>query len=145
MLLSLWLLATPAQAAPAWTLVMPFGVPQFTHGKQKRGLLYAGLQFVGVSASTVATMRAYSYANAGNDQLYLTWRMISAGTVAFSAAGWFASALDGSRLHQLELEAYGLAQGARDWDRWQASSVSTLQPRAWGVALPAVPLFDPGP
>ena len=103
MLLTLWLLATPAQASPAWTLVVPFGVPQFAHGKRKRGLLYAGLQAVGLSASTVATVRTYGYASAGNDQLYLTWRMISAGTVAFTAAAWFASSLDGSRLHQLEL------------------------------------------
>ncbi len=118
MLLSLWLLVAPVQAGPAWTLVVPFGVPQFTHGKRKRGLLYGGLQFVGVSASAVATVRAYGYANAGNDDLYLTWRMISAGTVAFTAASWFASAVDGSRLHQLELEAYGLAGNARAWDRW---------------------------
>jgi hypothetical protein len=148
LLLTLWLLATPAQASPAWTLVVPFGVPQFAHGKRKRGLLYAGLQAVGLSASTVATVRTYGYASAGNDQLYLTWRMISAGTVAFTAAAWFASSLDGSRLHQLELEAYGLAQGARDWDHWHspgahshgpsALSSQSFSPRptSWGVVLP---------
>ena len=136
MLLSLWLLATPAQASPAWTLVVPFGVPQFAHGKRKRGLLYAGLQAVGLSASAVATLRTYGYASAGNDRLYLTWRMISAGTVAFTAAAWFASSVDGSRLHQLELEAHGLAQGARDWDRWHHPLTFSVAPTSWGVALP---------
>jgi len=135
LLLSLWLLATPAQAGPAWTLVVPFGVPQFVHKKRKRGLLYGGLQLAGLSASTVATFRSYGYANAGNDDLYLTWRLISAGTVAFTAAAWFASALDGSRLHQLELEAYGLTQSARAWDSWHTHTSPTFYTVGWGVDL----------
>jgi hypothetical protein len=136
LLLSLWLLVSPVQAGPAWTLVVPFGVPQFAHRKRGRGLLYAGLQLVGLSTSVVASIQAYGYANAGNEDLFQTWRLISAGTVAFTAGAWFASILDGSRLHQLELEAYGLAYGRAEWDRWRWHQTSFELIDGWGVFQP---------
>lgn len=139
MLLSLWLMAAPAEAAPAWTILVPFGVPQFTHRRRGRGFVFGGLQAVGLTTSTFATLAAFGYADAGNEDLYLAWRLASAGTVAFTAAAWFASVIDGSRLHQLELEAYGLAQNAQAWDLWHQPPFTLSTAPTWGLPLPVYP------
>ena len=85
------------------------------------GALFAGLQVIGIGATSVATAQVYRYADSEDGDLYLTWRMISSGTVAFTAASWFASSLGGSRLHQLELEHRGLA--GRQWQSWQTTAM----------------------
>ncbi len=103
LLLSLCLLDTPAAAAdPGWFLVMPFGVPQFTHGKPGRGVVYAGLQGALIGGAVWSSMEMLEAGLAGEVDRDLTFRLISAGFVAAASGAWLASAIDGSRLHQLE-------------------------------------------
>ena len=139
MLLSLWLLSAPAAAAPGWTLALPLGVPQFVHGRPGMGALFAGLQVIGIGATAVATSQVYRYADSEDGDLYLTWRMVSSGTVAFTAAAWFASALGGSRLHQLELEHRAAA--GRAWPSRQPAAM--FDPSLEGLDL-GVPLSGGG-
>ena len=121
MLLALLALAPPALAAenpniaPGITVVLPLGVPQFAQGRSKRGFIYGGLQLAGGALTTTALMRMRTLAADGTDiEAELTWRMVSAGSTAFTAGAWFASTLDASRYRQLQLEQ--LQEATMAWD-----------------------------
>jgi len=97
------LLAAPAQAGPVWTLVMPLGVPQFTHQKPLRGLAYGGAQAAlgGVAVWSSLEMREAALTEDFERELPL--RMVSAIAIGGFAATWLASSIDGSRLHDQEM------------------------------------------
>lgn len=128
MLLALLALAPPALAAetpniaPGITVVLPLGAPQFAQGRSRRGLIYGGLQLAGGALTVTSLMRMRTLAGTGTDiDAELTWRMVSAGSTAFTAGTWFASTLDASRYRQLQLEqmqeatmAWDLARAVRD-------------------------------
>jgi len=102
-----------------WTTVLPFGIPQFAQGEATRGWTYAGIQAVGVVASIYTGLEMRELALAGEIDRELTYRLVSAGTVAVTALTWFASVVDGSNMR---IEAIDRAQAARDWDMSQQTA-----------------------
>jgi hypothetical protein len=103
-----------------WTTLLPFGIPQFAQGESKRGWIYAGVQGVGLAASIYTGLEMRRLAVEGEIDRELTYRLISAGTVAVTALTWFASVVDGSNMR---IESIDRAQSARDWERVQRSAL----------------------
>lgn len=148
-----WLLLASVFAAPAarageeagvpptWTVVVPFGVPQFSHGARAPGLAFGGAQVAGVGLAGVAGARMWSLASAGEVERELVWRQVGAGAVAVSAGAWFASVVHGSRLHD---QAQERLEAVQAWDRGQplplpASSSPAPGVEPTGNATPGVP------
>ena len=102
-----------------WTTVLPFGIPQFAQGEPTRGWTYAGIQAVGVAASIYTGLEMRELALAGEVDRELTYRLVSAATVAVTALTWFTSVVDGSNMR---IEAIDRAQAARDWDMSQQTA-----------------------
>lgn len=97
------LLLSTAMAGPGWTLVMPFGVGLYTHGKPVRGTIYAGTQAGGIALAVSGSLVGDQALVAGDNDSALTWRYITLGGASFAVASYFVALLDGSRVHQLEL------------------------------------------
>ena len=125
MLLSLLLLTNPAQAeapeaAPtlgqprAFTIVMPFGTPQYVLGRPKAGLSFMSAQLVGFGFGAFASARMWQSFEAEDYEAERSWRMASWGGIATGSAAYFGSVLHGSRLYQLQGEQ--LAASARAWE-----------------------------
>jgi len=104
-----------------WTTVLPFGIPQFVQGESRRGWIYAGIQGVGLAASIYTGIEMRRLALEGEIDRELTYRLVSAGSVAVTALTWFVSVVDGSNLR---IEAIDRAQAARDWDETQRSAIA---------------------
>jgi hypothetical protein len=108
-----------ATEVPAvWTLAMPLGVPQFTHGEKTRGLQFGGVQAVGIGATVYSQMKMLELAQSddpgGREEL--GWRRASVAGSAVTGLAWLASVIDGSRLHDAALEGAAMAESARAWD-----------------------------
>ena len=103
-----------------WTTVLPFGIPQFAQGESNRGWIYAGIQGVGLAASIYTGLEMRRLAVAGEIDQELTYRLISAGTVAVTAITWFVSVVDGSNMR---IESIERTRAARDWERSQRSAI----------------------
>ncbi|HND34240.1 MAG TPA: hypothetical protein PLA94_29765, partial [Myxococcota bacterium] len=71
------LLLSTAMAGPGWTLVMPFGVGLYTHGKPVRGTVYAGTQAAGIAVAVSGSLLGDQATVAGDDQTALTWRFVT--------------------------------------------------------------------
>lgn len=97
------LLLSTAMAGPGWTLVMPFGVGLYTHGKPVRGTVYAGTQAAGIAVAVSGSLVGDEATIAGDDQTALTWRFVTLGGASLGVVSYFVSLLDGSRVHQLQL------------------------------------------
>lgn len=111
--------AAESHLAPGFTVVLPLGVPQLAEGRTRRGLIYGGLQLAGLGLTTTALVQMRSLAVSGDDlEAELRWRMISAGSTAFTAGTWFASTLEASRYRQVQLEQMQTALVA--WDAARA-------------------------
>ena len=135
-LLGLLLAAAPANAGAVWTLVMPFGLPQFTHERPGRGAIYLGSQLAMGGLATWSSIELWEAAEAEDFDRELRHRMISAGAVAGVCASWLVSVIDGARLHQLEVEGVTLSQAPHGRASWSA-----LDPFAAPAgALPPGPL-----
>lgn len=112
--------AAESDLAPGFTVILPLGVPQLAEGRTRRGLIYGGLQLAGLGLTTTALVQMRSLAVSGNDiEAELRWRMVSAGSTAFTAGSWFASTLDASRYRQVQIEEMQAALMA--WDAARAS------------------------
>jgi hypothetical protein len=110
----LLLLASSVLAsAPGWALA-PFGVGVYTHGHPERGAVYTATQALGFGATIAASLLAGPAAEDGNDALVGTYGAIAAVGVTMGAGSWFVSAMDASRLHQLE--STEAAARVRAWD-----------------------------
>lgn len=111
------LLSGPAHAAPAWTQILPLGVPQLAQGRPKPALVFGAPQALGGAASiwAISEMREASFA--GDIDRELNLRLVSMGTVTFTAAFWFASVVESAN-HAEQAEAQAQAAMA-----WQASRV----------------------
>ena len=128
MLLSLLLLLSPARAAEdtgpqlhqprAFTIVMPFGTPQYVMGRPKAGAIFTGAQLAGFGFGTFASVRMWQSFNAEDYDAERSWRMASWAGIATGGAAYFGSVLHGSRLYQLQGEQMELA--ARQWETQQA-------------------------
>ena len=104
------LLAAPANAGAVWTVVMPLGVPQFTHQKPLRGVAYGSVQLALGGVATWSSLEMREAALAEDVGRELPLRMVSAGAIAGFAATWLISSIDGSRLHDIEaMDAEDLA------------------------------------
>ncbi len=117
----IWLLAiSSALAAPPGWALAPFGVGVYVHGHPGRGAAYTATQAAGFGAAIAASVLAGPAADDGDLSGVATYGTIAAGGAALGIASWFASALDASRLH--ELEAAETAARVRAWDaaRWSA-------------------------
>ncbi len=106
-----------AEPPPTWTVVMPLGVPQFTHGEPKRGLVFGGLQAAAIGTTVFAQLRALELGQSDNSgsREELTWRVVSSASTGLACLGWLASVIDGSRLHDAALAPS--AAGAREWEQ----------------------------
>ena len=114
-----WLCMGLAAAEPpgTWTVVMPLGIPQFTHGEPKRGFVFGGLQAAAFGTTVFAQMRMLDLGqsdDAGGDE-ELTWRVVSGASTGLAGLGWLASVIDGARLHDAALAP--AAASARDWEQ----------------------------
>ena len=113
---------------------MPLGIPQFAHGKPGRGALFGGLQTAGIVTSTVATIKMIELSQVGSPEAVdeeITWRLVSVGSVALTGATWFASVIDGARLHDAaRAEAQARADSVRHWDTRPQGLVVTRE-TAW--------------
>jgi hypothetical protein len=97
---------------------MPLGVPQFTHGEKKRGLLFGGIQALGTGTTVLAQVQMLELAQSddpgGLEEL--GWRRTSVVGSAVTGLAWLGSVIDGSRLHDAALEGAAMAESARTWD-----------------------------
>jgi hypothetical protein len=129
MLLSLLLLTRPALAADpegapelhqprAFTIVMPFGTPQYVMGRPKAGLAFTGAQLAGFGFGTFASVRMWQAFEAEDYEAERSWRMASWGGIASGSAAYFGSVMHGSRLYQLQGEQ--MAASATSWQTQQA-------------------------
>jgi hypothetical protein len=123
MLVALATLAIPSARAaesgadarqPVWTLVMPFGVPQFFQHKRGAGIGYAAVQAAGTGLAAYSTARMWSLAEAGEVDQELRWRMVSFGAVSVMGAGWFASSTHAAHVYRYQGDE--LAARARAWE-----------------------------
>jgi hypothetical protein len=103
-----------------WATVLPFGIPQFIQGESKRGWIYASVQAVGVAGSIYTGLEMRRLAEAGDVDEELTYRLISAATVAVTALTWFGSVVDGSNMR---IESIERASAAREWESAQRSAI----------------------
>ena len=106
-----------AEPPATWTVVMPLGVPQFTHGETRRGVLFGGLQAAAIGATVYAQLRALelSQSDDSGGKEELTWRVVSGASTGLAGLSWLASVIDGSRLHDAALAPS--AAGAREWEQ----------------------------
>src|SRR5688500_8716788 len=110
------LLSAALAAPPGWTLA-PFGVGIYVHGKPVRGATYTATQAVGIAALTWATVEGHAAAEAEDDAAFASWQALSIAGVSLAAGSYLVSVLDGSRLHDLELEGVNARNRVRAWDR----------------------------
>jgi hypothetical protein len=112
-----------AEVPAVWTVAMPLGVPQFTHGEKKRGLQFGGIQAVGIGTTVYSQVQMLELARSddpgGLEEL--GWRRASAVGSAVTGLAWLASVIDGSRLHDAALEGAAKAESVRAWDGVVAS------------------------
>lgn len=115
------LLSTASASPPGWSLA-PLGIGVYVHGKPVRGAAYSLTQAAGITTLSLATVNAYAAAEAEDDAGFARWQGISIAGVSVTALSYLASVLDGSRLHELELEDEGKAARLRveTWDHARA-------------------------
>ena len=119
MLIAGWMCMGLALAEPpgTWTVVMPLGIPQFSHGESKRGWVFGGVQAAAIGTTVFAQVRALELAQSdesgGKEEL--TWRVVSGATTGLAGLTWLASVIDGARLHDEALAPS--AAGAREWEQ----------------------------
>jgi hypothetical protein len=117
------LLSLAAAKPPVWSLV-PFGVGVYVHGKPVRGAVYTATQAAGFATLTVATIKAYEAAEVEDEDTFAQWQTISIAGVTVAVSSYLIGALDGSRLHEIEMENNAAADRVRQWDVARASAVS---------------------
>ena len=108
--------AEEIKVASPWAMVLPFGVPQFATQRTKLGLVFGGLQAIGVAGAVYSGVEMIRFAEEGEVDQELLMRDISKYSVALTGAMWLASVIDGSRARDVALEK---AQAARNWERQQ--------------------------
>jgi hypothetical protein len=116
------LLSAALAAPPGWTLA-PFGVGVYVHGKPVRGAVYTATQAAGIATLTVATIKGYAAAEAEDDSEFASWQALSIAGVSLAATSYLASVLDGSRLHDLELEGANAKDRVQAWERSRAHAL----------------------
>ena len=102
-----------------WTVAMPLGIPQFTLHAPRRGLLFGGIQVLGIGATVYASLEMLELSQSddpGGDK-ELAWRQASAASTAIVGLTWLVSGIDGSRAHDEALaRSQAMRVSARDWD-----------------------------
>lgn len=120
-MLPLALLSAALAAPPGWTLA-PFGVGVYVHGKPGRGVAYSLTQAAGIATLSVATVEAYAAAAAEDDATFEQWQGVSMAGVSVAAVSYLVSVLDGSRLHDLEIQSGEARARVIEWDRAMAGA-----------------------
>lgn len=120
------LLSGPAVAAPGWTQVLPLGVPQLAQGRPKAALAFGAPQLLGAAASTWAISEMTEAALAQEIDRELNLRLISMGTVTFTAAFWFASVVESANHAE---QAQAQAQAAMAWQSSRVELTSSVSER----------------
>lgn len=120
MTLLLALLLTPPATAeeprqPGWTLVLPFGAPQYIQRRPGWGAGFMTAQALGVGGAVWSGVAIERAVEAEDYERELQLRAVSAVTVGLTAASWFGSVLDGARYYQLQGEQ--MAAQAQAWRR----------------------------
>ena len=110
----LLLLSSAIAAPPAWNLC-PFGVGVYLHDRPARGVLYTATQVLGWTALGVASWQGSQYNEVDDPADYYRWETVGAIGASVGFGSWIVSAVDGGRLHELEVE--GNAARLRAWDQ----------------------------
>ena len=108
----------------AWTMILPFGVPQFATDRTRLGLALGGLQALGVAGAVYSGVEMVRLAEEGEVDQELAMREISAVSVALSGAMWLASVIDGSNAREVALKK---AQAARLWDQQKPLQTAAIE------------------
>lgn len=116
------LLSLASAKPPEWSLV-PFGVGVYVHGKPVRGVAYSATQAAGIATLTVATVKAYEAAEAEDEDTFAQWQTVSIAGVTVAVTSYLIGALDGSRLHELEMANEAAADRVREWDVARATVI----------------------
>lgn len=137
-LVALFLVTPTAQAEEsqnipsAWTMVLPFGGPQFATDRNKLGFVFGGLQLAGAGSAIYSGLEMVRLAESGEPEdvdQELRFRTLSAVSVGIAAAAWLASVMDGSHARDVAVER---AQSARAWESSQPQR-GVLEPKALWV------------
>ncbi|MEC7240111.1 MAG: hypothetical protein VXW32_02635 [Myxococcota bacterium] len=109
---------------PAWTMVLPFGTPQFATDRSRLGLVLGGLQAVGVAGAVYSGVEMVRLAEEGEVDQELAMRELSAVSVALTGAMWLASVIDGSNAREVALKK---AESARLWDQQNSTRTAAVE------------------
>ena len=120
------LLSGPAVAAPGWTQILPLGVPQLAQGRPKPALVFGAPQALGAAASVWAITEMREASFAGEIDRELNLRLVSMGTVTFTAAFWFASDVESANHAE---QAQAQAQAALAWQSSRVELTSSVSER----------------
>lgn len=110
-------------AAPPVLNVLPFGVGVYAHKKPLRGVIYTVTQAGGAGLWYGATWPARYAADIGDDATVQRWQGVLIGAATLTIGSYIVSIIDGSRLHDLEVEGQAF--------RWDSP-----EPLRVGLALP---------
>lgn len=133
MFLPLVLIPTSLAAAPLLNL-LPLGVGVYAHGRPVRGIMYTAVQAGAATTWTVATLQTWQAETDGRESDVKRGQAICVGAASLTLASYLVSVLDGSRLHELEVEAKGGQAWLTPPDRYAVGFV----PPALGPALPGL-------
>ncbi len=120
------LLSNPAVAAPGWTQILPLGVPQLAQGRPKPALVFGAPQALGLAGSVWAITEMREASFAGEIDRELNLRLVSMGTVTFTAAFWFASVVESANHAE---QAQDQAQAAMAWQSSRVELTSSVSER----------------
>ena len=109
----------------AWSMVAPFGVPQFLNDRNALGFTFGGLQVLGIGGAVYSGIRMRDLAVEGDVDAELRMRTLSVWAVGTAGAAWLASVIDGSHARDVALEK---AQSARAWEASMGHGISGQRP-----------------
>ena len=123
-LLAAVLAPAPARAGDLWTVVLPFGLPQFVQHRPIAGAAYAAVQGAGAAGAVWTGLALGNALDEEQGERFDRWRLPNALCVTALAGGWFVSAVDA--LHARDVASREQADRARAWDAARVEAVAAL-------------------
>lgn len=137
MFLLLALVPSTLAASPLLNL-LPLGVGVYAHGRPVRGLVYTATQAAGAATWTVATLDTWQAETDGREDDVKRGQALCVGAATVTLGSYLVGLIDGSRLHELEMEA---REGAPvGWMRGNDPYTVGFVPPTLGAAPPTLRL-----